>query len=103
MVGDDGDDTCVEVCDQWCALALLRNFEFWMAVTLEPFDQHKVAGAQPYQQIVETWRGLSAQFMHQGPARAGPDEHLRRARLPVAVTVFTRDVDVERVMSVLDG
>ena len=25
------------------------------------------------EQIVEAWRGLSAQFMHQGPSRTGPD------------------------------
>ena len=102
-VGRDGDDAIVIGMQQRLADRGAKNFEFWMRMALETFDDHQIDRAELRQNVGERRLGLVAKLVHDGPAPAGNDRDFAGAGLPVQPGILARLVGVEVMMRVFDG
>ncbi len=78
------------------------NFDLGMGVPLKALDKEEIDRTHPGYQLVERRFGRAAQLMHQCPAILRGDHHFPRPGLAVPPRVFSRLIDIEGMMCVLE-
>src|SRR5450631_434399 len=101
-VRDDGGDALIFKIEPRLPVRLAMHLDLNMLVALKTLDENEIGGAHAPQKFGESWLGGAAQFMHQGKAPVGGNEHLARARLAMQIRILARLIDVERMMRVLE-
>src|SRR6266436_5438403 len=78
------------------------NFDLRMGVPLKALDKQEIDRAHPGYELVERRFGHAAQLMHQRPAILRGNHHFPRPGLAVPPRIFSRLIDIEGMMRVLE-
>src|ERR1700730_251789 len=78
------------------------NFDLGMGVPLEALDKQEIDRAHPGYQLLELKFWRAAQLMHQRAAILPGNHHSPRRGLAVPPRIFSRLIDIEGMMRVLE-
>ena len=102
-IRSDGDDRRVTGMKQRLADGGTVYFELGMRLALVAFDQHEIDRAELLEQGAQRRLASSTQLVHQRPTVGRSHQNLGRPRHAMGVGILAGLIDVEAVMSVLEG
>lgn len=103
IIGGDGQHGIILIGDQPLIARKSRDLDFWMRAMLKSLNEDEVAGRELGEQIVQRGFGRAPQFVHQCPSLPRSNNDLLCSSLAMPMAVLAGDVDIERMVRMLDG
>ena len=98
----DADDVGIVDPEQRLCKGGPIDFDLLQRCAPETFDDDQIDRREAGKEFAEPWLAHAAQFMHEREAPIRRDQHLARTCLPMPPGIFSRLIDIEIMMRVLD-